>query len=402
MSQNQNYLALVNQFGLDINALKQGQTLKITVMVSSLADFKALFAGNLSAHSRTLTHGQLQANAAAFQDDSHAHLLHRLTSYVYGDHLLSPADQQRAAAYFPLEVDVESAEDVTIDSAVQYGPSGKPVLLNYRKLTFSGNGSITAINTVLSLNAEIVEIVSSSASSGSEPYHIASIGKEGDSGAAGSNGSSVTNQAANGSNKQPASPGVCTGVGSGGDGVQGANGGDANAGEFGLDGKPNLQANITISQDIIGTLVVFTQSGGGGTGGKGGSGGTGQKGGDGGHGCDSGCEGTDGGNGGNGGNGGHGGAGGDGGNGVNGNNVYVTVPIGKTSQVYHFSQTSVPGFGGSGGAGGSGGERGGAGSGGKHSSNGREGANGTPGNAGAPGKGGTINGSPGSIYVVAG
>lgn len=392
------YLKLAEKLGQSVERLKAGEVIRTSVRVNSLAEFKELFGANLDTHQREAHSRDLAAqHKEALASQAPEHLMLRLGDYVHGSGELSASDAAAASRMFPITVHVESGADYVLRTDVTYGPSAPPVLLNYGTLTFAG-GSITTLNTVLTLNADTITFTDAT---GNKNYQIGILGVDGDQGNTGAPGTSTPGQAATGKNSSPSSPGVCTGAGGGGTGATGANGGDGQTGGSGGTGKPSLQANITFNNFVNPNgerLVLYTRSGGGGKGGTGGRGGDGQQGGNGGHGCDSGCEGTDGGKGGDGGIGGKGGDGGLGGNGVNGNNIFVTGPAAaleflvKTSDVAPYGQGGEPGLGGTGGVGGRGGR------GGKHASNGGGGGSKSGGNPGAAGKPGTIQGNPGTFY----
>ncbi|AMW34554.1 hypothetical protein HEQ62_09360 [Haematospirillum jordaniae] len=375
------------------------ESLQTLVQVASLEEYKTLFAGDLTdvqreAHTQHLScqHG----NALDGTDDNGC--LARLSNFVYGAGKLAPHDKAFAKKIFPVQASKIAVEDMTVTTDIVYGPAAAPVLLNVGTLTFAG-GSITALNTVLTINARKVAF---RRGTGTKPYHIGILGTDGVTGMDGAHGDTPSNQAASGKDVQPASPGICTGVGPGGLGSNGSNGGDGQDGNIGGTGRPSLQANVTFYEfdNPAGEkLVVFTRSGAGGAGGRGGDGGAGQQGGNGGCGCDSGCEGTDGGDGGRGGNGGDGGNGGQGGNAVDGGDVFIKVPAEAVSSVVRIADLAHVGIGGAGGLGGAGGRAGNGGAGGKHSSKGAGGARGNNGKPGQPGKEGIRQGNPGNIYI---
>lgn len=369
------------------------------VQVSSLDEYKALFAGDITDEQRDAHSGHLaEVHGAVLTGSGDDGRLARLSNFVYGAGELAPCDKAAAGRIFPVRAVAISVKDMTVTTDIVYGPAGAPVLLNVGMLTFAG-GSITALNTVLTINARTVTFREGG---GTKPYHIGIFGTDGMAGADGARGDTPSSQAAPGKDVQPSSPGICSGVGPGGTGSNGANGGDGQDGNVGGIGRPSLQANLTFSsfENPNGEkLVVFTRSGAGGAGGRGGDGGAGQQGGNGGCGCDSGCEGTDGGSGAHGGNGGEGGNGGQGGNAVDGGDVFVKVPAAAVSSVVRVADIAHAGTGGTGGLGGAGGRGGNGGNGGKHSANGAGGPRGNDGKPGQPGKTGTRQGNPGNIYV---
>jgi len=387
-----NFLEKAQQLGLDVNALKNGQTIQSTHTVNSLEEFKQLFAGNLSPEQRSNF-----AKGAPVAVDTASANMNNLMHNVYGTHELSAADQAFANQVFPAKVNLTAVQDLTITQDMVYGPAGPPEAILAGTITFDG-GSITANSTVFTLQADNVVV----RSQGTKPYTVGLVGNKGQDGYVGSTGTPYTSAASNGSNASAPSPGICTGASSGGNGSDGSQGNEGGRGGDGYNGQPNLPANITVNNfdsSSAQPFVVYTVSGAGGDGGKGGQGGQGQNGGNGGNGCDSGCEGTDGGNGGKAGQGGNGGPGGNGGQAVNGNAINISFPSSSKASLVTTSDTANPGAKGQGGSPGQAGNYGNAGSGGKHSSSGQHGSGNTSGNNGPDGQAGTQSGTPGAFNV---
>lgn len=394
------YLERARKLGQSIERLQAGESVRTHVQINSLAEFKDLFASHLTQDQR-VRHSQdlAQRHADALAAGGNVVPMARFADHIYGTGDLSEQDAQLAGQIFPVNVLVLSQADLNVTSDITYGPSASPVVLNVGTLTFNG-GSITTLNTVLGISADTIAF---GTTPGDKPYHIGFLGVSGAVGSAGTVGTAVNpQQAAAGSNAGPRSPGVCTGVGNGGAGSNGAVGNNGGPGATGNNGLPSLQGTLAVTSGFTpgsAQLVLFTQSGAGGQGGVGGAGGTGQQGGNGGSGCDSGCEGTDGGNAGSGGAGGNGGDGGNGGNGVNGFNITVTVPSAFVKNVVSSSAVASYGQGGFGGGGGQGGAPGSVGKGGKGSSNGSTGTQGNQGSSGKGGTPGTQQGTPGQFFV---
>lgn len=388
-----NYLERAKLLGHDVEKLKAGETIRSVVTISSLEQFKDLFANGLSVEQRQAFAQNIGAMKGPFGSASFM----RLMNYVYGEGSLTADDTDFAQKIFPIKVQAVSASTVTIDTDQVIGPSGAPSAINASQLIFDG-GSITVQNTVFGLTADTLTIKSG----GTKQYHVGILGCPGTVGSTGATGSSFTGPAANGSNASAPTPGICTGASDGGNGSNGQVGGTGGTGGLGGPGLPSLAANITIgsyASSSTAPFVVYTRSGSGGQGGTGGTGGAGQQGGNGGNGCDSGCEGTDGGNGGNGGQGGTGGQGGNGGPGTDGFPTTISFPAAAKSNLQTLSQSAPPGAGGNGGQGGAGGQPGSGGTGGKHKSNGQSGSVGQTGSSGSAGTAGTVSGAPGSYNI---
>jgi len=373
--------------GHDIEALRNGETISSTVTVNSLEEFKLLFANELPQEYRDEFAKMATSTAAANYQSAAIASVANLTQHVYGNHLLSSEDLNFATQIFPLKVQATSAADLTINSDEQFGPNATPQAINAGTLKFSG-GSLTAITTALSISADTLLVQSG----GSKPYIIGIVGLAGVVGISGVDGAIYASAAANGTDANIPTPGICTGASDGGDATNGAKGNVGNPPVSpGQDGQSNLPATIAIKavDPSSAPLVIFSQGGVGGAGGTGGQGGQGQTGGNGGNGCDTGCEGTNGGNGGNGGDGGDGGVGGNGGNGVSGPPISVIFPSASQSLLTLVPTAAPPGAAGSGGGGGAAGVAGACGSGGKNKHNGNDGGGGSAGSAGK-------NGSPGA------
>ncbi len=394
-----NFEQTLHLLGVHPSEVDKGATVRRAVTINTLEDYKKVFAGSVTPQSASAHHKSLKANhAAALSGNDPAHLLTRLSAHLYGGQDLSPADRAGATKFFPLKVQLVAGEDLVIDTPHVYGPSASPVTMVYRSVTFKDAGSITTQNTILSFTADSVTVGNLS---GGTPYLINILGVKGASGTSGTDGTSYPNQAAKGTNASTPTAGICTGATPPQMGTPGQTGGDAlTNGGPGHDGKPSLQANITINDSLTGQLTVYTRSGDGGDGGRGGNGGNGQQGGDGGNGCNTGCECTDGANGANGGNGGKGSNGGNGGNGINGNDIFVRVPSANASQVVTGKDSATPGKAGAAGGPGSAGKPGSGGTTGhKHCSDGRPGSQGGSGFPGKEGADGTQNGAPGNIHI---
>jgi hypothetical protein len=389
------YLERAQIIGHDVSRLQKGETLSSTVQIDSLDKFKALFAGDSTAAQRADFSKQAAAlpGGAPFHDETMA----RLVDYVYGTGTLSAADAEASKKMFPLKVTAVSASTVTIDTDREYGPSVAPVVINAGTLIFA-DGSITVMNTVLSVSADTLQVNSG----GAKPYHIGVLGAPGAIGTTGTVGLTAAGQAPAGRNSYPPAPGTCQGSPNGGPGSSGATGGIGGPGGPGNPGLSSLPAQIFIAEfdtSQPNKFVIFTQSGSGGQGGLGGTGGAGQQGGNGGHGCESGCEGTNGGNGGQGGTGGQGGNGGSGGNGASGSPIAIIFPQAAKSYLATTSAVAPAGAGGLPGPSGSGGAGGAAGWGGKHHSDGSAGATGADGSPGQAGPDGTVTGVPGNFNI---
>ncbi|WP_156429638.1 hypothetical protein [Burkholderia sp. TSV86] len=392
------FLDRAKLLGHDIACLKSGEVISSTVVINSIDDYRLLFGGETSEAARVDFSDALNAlsEPITIKEIPRAALT-RLTDYVYGNGTLSANDKALAESIFPIKINAVSAENIVISTDLTYGPSASPYMLNAGTLTFSG-GAISLLNTVANITADrlVVKV------GGTKAYHVGILGSIGTTGATGAAGSSYSGPAANGKDKSAASPGICTGVGSGGDGDNGGDGGNGQPGGQGGNGLPSLSATISIKAfDSSSTSIfsVFTQSGTGGKGGTGGAGGMGQDGGRGGNGCDSGCEGTDGGRGGRGGKGGNGGPGGVGGNGAAGMPITVNFPGASRQSLVTNAQPAPAGQGGTGGMAGAGGKGGAGGSGGKHSVNGSAGSPGISGSAGPSGTPGVLAGAPGQFII---
>lgn len=399
-SQPTSYLDRAHRLGQSVERLKAGEAVQTQVQVQSLEDLKELLAGSLTAEQLEQGGKDLSPERLTHHSDAPYAPLADFVSYIYGSRELSAGEKNFAQDLFPVTVTVVSKADMEVTTDITYGPSAAPVLLNVGKLTFNG-GSLTARNTVLTLNADVLAFGSTT---GKLPYHIGILGKDGEQGSQGAAGAAPSPaQATSGSNAKERSWGICTCVGDGGNGGNGAAGHSGKDGGMGKNGLPSLPATITIGaldDALPGSLVVFTRSGAGGRGGIGGAGGQGQQGGNGGNGCDSGCEGTGGGNAGSGGKGGKGGKGGQGGNAVNGFDTNLTVPVAMKNKVATSSEIAPFGEGGPGGGGGTGGEPGTKGKGGKGCSDGKPASKGDPGDNGDTGDKGTQQGAAGMIYVT--
>ncbi len=397
------FLKTLGNLGILPTEVENGRVVRRPVLINTIAEFKELFGNHIPAATRSdYTDKLRKTKPEAFKDNTELHLQTRLAAHVYGDYPLSTGDNRLGVKYFPLKIMIEAAVDQTITTPIVYGPSGSPVTLLYDNLTFTGQGSITTLGTILSLQATNIVVGNLS---GGAPYLINIIGVDGADGAPGTAGTDYSGQqAANGQDASTPSPGICTGATSPTDGDNGADGGSATTdGTTGPNGLANLQANITITDTIAGLLTLYSRSGNGGNGGPGGAGGGGEQGGNGGNGCNTGCECTDGANGGNGGVGGNGSNGGNGGNAVDGNDSFVTVPAAYLNQI------AKPGYdtatGGLGGAPGAAGNRGTGGSGGttgtKHCTDGSNGQNGSyDGSIGTQGTDSKVNGAHGTIHIT--
>ena len=377
--------------GHDLDALKNGETVQSQAVIQNLADFKALFASDLTDKHRSDFDAQA-ANSAARAAPGH---LHAVTQSVFGSRELTAEEEAWSELMFPIAITATSGATVTISDDLVQGPGAPPWLINAQELVFDG-GSVTAITTALTITADSVAVVQPS----SKPYTVGILGNKGATGEPGTSGEPYNAPAKAGSDVSAPSPGICTGASRGGTGQNGLPGNPGQPGQRGQDGQPNMPATILIkavSPKNNGTFAIFTQSGPGGDGGTGGDGGPGQNGGRGGNGCDSGCEGTDGGDGGTGGKGGDGNVGGPGGNGVPGNTIHLSFPSTPPGVLATLSASAPYGKGGSGGKGGAAGQPGDGGSGGKHSTNGQRGTGTTNGAAGQKGSDGTQSGAPGNF-----
>lgn len=379
---------------LDIHP-KENETIETIVKISSHLEWQSIFAFNLSQSVK-----EAFPKAIPKLTDKHALYKETMTN-LYGhkeEEDFSDGFWDYLKSVFPAHLTVLTGKNVVIDKDKIIGPSALPYVINADTLTFSG-GSITAITTTLTINANKLQIIPSSVDTTSNPYHIGILGLKGDNGNKGTDGVPYNTPAQSGKNASIPSPGICTGASNGGAGSNGNTGTVGKDGENGEDGHPNAPANITITKidpDYASSFVIYTKSGPGGDGGMGGTGGRGQNGGNGGKGCQSGCECTNGGNGGNGGDGGLGGNGGDGGNAIDGNPIIITFPNAQ-KDLLQATKESVPfGNGGQAGNGGTGGNGGIGGSTGKKCSTGTTGGTGKFGPDGKAGADGTQSGSPGN------
>lgn len=392
------FIERASLLGQDLDRLNNGEIISSLIRIKSIDDFRLLFSDNVSDPERLLFSESLHklSDPVKIKQIPQATLT-RLVDYVHGSGTLSTEDRVFADTIFPIKVEVISGDKIEINTNQKYGPSGAPYLLNAGNLIFNG-GSLSFENTSASINADLLTVLAG----GDKPYHIGLLGSVGTTGSTGAMGSSYSGPAAHGTDRSAASPGICTGVSSGGTGDDGGDGGNGLPGGAGGNGLPSLSANITITAFDSASTAAFsihTQSGVGGSGGSGGQGGAGQDGGRGGNGCDSGCEGTDGGKGGKGGKGGNGGPGGSGGNGAAGLPITINFPNVSRQYLVTNAQSAPAGSGGGGGTFGSGGEGGSGGSGGKHSTDGAAGSPGTSGTAGATGPQGTQSGAPGQFII---
>ena len=213
-----NYLLRAQALGHDISELKKGKTIRSTVSVRTIDEFKSIFGGEATAEQRKAYSEQFAA--ARLGDFPGAMAIARLSEYVWGDRQLSPADAEFAESVFPLRIEAVSGQNVTISTDEVIGPGAVPFHVNAGTLTFAG-GALTLFNTVLTVSADTLVVNSS----GSTPYHIGIFGAAGAQGTTGSTGSSTSGQAKHGSDSSAPSPGICTGASDGGPGGAGAAGG---------------------------------------------------------------------------------------------------------------------------------------------------------------------------------
>lgn len=333
---------------------------------------------------------------AATPDDEA--LSRRIAAHVVGNADLSAEDRAAIAPAFPLTVHVTAAPTpITVNSMYDLStPDGSMRIASFSSVTLEQGGYFVCESTPLSFTCDTLTRTGDTGTSDSDFNILGRMGVTPQTpqppGAPG--------QASSGS------PGDCTSAGiagsSGGPGNPGKNGTDGTAGTHGNNGTPSMQATITISQTLTGSISVYSTSGAGGLGGDGGAGGPGGAGGNGGNGATCGCTGSAGGSGGDGGQGGNGGAAGDGGNGVNAaGNVTVRVP--NASDVKNVkTKTDLAPYGDAGqrGPGGQGGAGGYGGSGGKDNAGGGNGGQGGPGAYGASGSSGTATGKAAQINVM--
>ncbi len=388
------------------------------ITIQTIDQFGEIFAAGISEELRKQFSDSLPKSSS---ED----VLRELADYVYGSCYvkeifpvkvkmrkpLSRLAVEYINKVFPLKAKAVSEHNVVIDKDIVFGPSASPQIINADTLTFDG-GSITAVTTSLSINANKLIITGKSSSN---PYHVGVFGRKGSDGADGNPGKHYTSPAVAGHDSSAPTPGICTGASNGGKGDNGLKGFPGEDGKDGKDGQPNMPANISIADMgdkskempvfcpscgtanvvILDTetanFVVSTYSG------AGGAGGIGQTGGNGGNGCRTGCEGTDGGQAGDGGDGGDGGNGGNGGNGASGNPITITFPIKDKNYLQTVSTTAPLGSGGDEGRAGVGGDGGTGGAGGKHKTNGSSGGQGKYGEKGKKGADGTRPGAPGNI-----
>ncbi|PKR53573.1 hypothetical protein [Thalassospira marina] len=393
------YLERAEKMGLDTAALKRGETVDTTILVTSLEEYRDLFAPDIPDEQRSKFSKSLQSKSfLAEKRYYNADQMFKLMDYIYGTHSLTDDERSFSKHLFPVRVRVTAADNLEVTTDMSEGPAAAPWVVNAGTLTFNG-GSLTAITTQFTLSADNLVVIRG----GTNTYHVGIMGAKGTVGTTGATGSSYSSAAAQGDNGGEASPGICTSSHVGGTGGTGGAGGTGATGGTGANGIANLPATITIrawDPSNISPFVVATMSGEGGQGGTGGTGGKGQNGGKGGKGCDSGCEGENGGNGGGGGAGGDGGAGGKGGNGTDGNDIFVYFPSQYATMYQPTSQSAAPGAGGTGGNGGEGGSGGAGGEGGKHHDNGVSGSPGRTGQPGISGDSGSSSGAPGTLNFV--
>ncbi|KEP69983.1 hypothetical protein DL1_21115 [Thioclava dalianensis] len=332
--------------------------------------------------------------------DASQSVAHAVARHVYGAAPLSDADLALAQSAFPLQLNVVSQPDKTINSEWnlnEISPDG-PIVVSLGTLTIEDGGYIVVSNRALDFTVDTL-VRNGSAAPGNDMgiFNILGI-----TGAAGTPGDTPTapGQATNGK------PGNCSSAGiagdSGGNGTTGTLGSAGGPGGAGGLGKPSLAATIRITTAVQSAtaLSVVTQSGAGGQGGAGGTGSKGGQGGNGGNGATCGCTGSAGGSGAQGGTGGKGGPGGQGGNGVDAEgDITIFAPSTALSLFQPIKKTAQPGAGGAPGTGGAGGDGGSAGSGGKHNSGGSGGGTGGQGETGTPGVAGTIAGQPADILI---
>ena len=96
-------------------------------------------------------------------------------------------------------------------------------MINADTLTFSG-GSITALTTTLTINANQLQIKTSNDKPSTNPYHVGILGTKGTDGSKGTDCVPYDSPAQDGRNSTPTSAGICTGSGSGGNGSNGNTG----------------------------------------------------------------------------------------------------------------------------------------------------------------------------------
>ena len=143
------YLERAQLVGHDGPRLKSGETIRSTVLIDSIDKFKAIFAAasapeQRAEFSRTIETMPWGAQFGNFPDAP----MTRLLSHIFGDGDLTAADAEFANSLFPLKINAVSGQTVTVSTAIVYGPSGPPTVVNVGTLVFAG-GSITAENTVL-------------------------------------------------------------------------------------------------------------------------------------------------------------------------------------------------------------------------------------------------------------
>lgn len=384
------FKARAQLLGLDPNTAFSGK-----VTVTSLDQLKQI----LNVSGLVPDHATLMGGAAASDNPTDA-VTRAVAQHVYSNEPLSDADRALADTAFPLQLNVVSQSDMTIDSEWNLNTlaSEGPIVVSLGTLTIEDGGYIVVSNRSLDFTADTLVRTGST----QPPNNAGIFNILGTTGAQGKPGTTPTapGQAGNGA------PGNCSSAGiagkSGGDGTPGTKGGTGGPGAPGDPGKPSLSATIRVTTSVQSSsaLTVVTQSGSGGKGGTGGAGSKGGQGGNGGNGATCGCTGSSGGSGAQGGQGGDGGPGGQGGNAVDAaGNIIFYVPKASVGLIVPIRLTAQPGAGGDGGEGGQGGGGGGAGSGGKHNSGGSSGGSGGQGTGGQPGLAGTATGAAAQINI---
>ena len=334
------------------------------------------------------------------KNDHTANLSRKILKHAYGSEKLAGDDLAEAQTAGPLQVNVISIPEKTIDGVWNLNDETRPggVIVSIGTLTIKDGGCITISNRLLDFTVDrIVRDGAAPPPSGLGTFNI--LGVDGATGQAGA-APAEPGQARGGA------PGNCSSAGiagaSGGNGTPGVSGATGNTGGRGADGKPSLEAVIRITQGVTSSvqLPILTRSGAGGKGGQGSAGSKGGRGGNGGHGATCGCTGSAGGSGAQGGKGGAGGNGGAGGTGVDAaGNVIIHLPAAAQSMFSAQKQVAPRGQGGDPGPRGDGGDGGAGGSGGKHNSGGSGGGKGPLGEPGNPGAPGTADGQPADILL---
>ena len=242
------------KFGHDLSALKSGDVIRTTRYVQSIEELRDLLHDGASDQDRQKRIEDYQQSRSDLMDESNTTMeavYFRAEAAVFSDKELNHDDQLALEHIFPVEVDLMSADDMTVDYDWVLGTEGQPFSVNLGTLTLEPGGSITAYATAVNFTAEtFINKVNGAGTGDAANYTIGIFGVDGAAGIAGYN-PSAGEKGYDGRNSSPNSPGVCTGSTKptdGGPGQAGANGGN---GQIGQDGKlttPLLLPSPTLSK----------------------------------------------------------------------------------------------------------------------------------------------------------